>query len=314
MKKEGTIPFVASTQESLRLSRNYHLDHLICQLKVNMTCASASLTNGTLLNLLSNIQIISNGDKYHKVLKPIGVNLSQVVDHKSLGLRQVTLADGTHDNYVFFRVDFSLNNMKKAFDTIENTAIFDTFDMVVDWASHAQMGSGVTVNNASLEVSSAHAIDYVRPAGHKILRHIETNATYDVIGDNDQFKIDLTTEQYYDKIFIVATADAVKNDDVVVNITLKSGETVMYNIDALTLRADNITEYQPKAQGDLVGCYVIDFTKLRASLDDLLDTNSKTSPFNTLDLVLNVKKQGTACKIHVFRRTIENTGLVEVSA
>ena len=283
----------------------------MCKLNVNMTNTSAALKNGTLLDLISNIQIVSNGNKYHKVLKPIGIKLSQVIDHKSIGLKSVDLSDGTKANYVFFRIDFSSFDTKKRFDTIENTALFDTFDLVVDWGSQATLGTGIVVNSASLEVSSVQMVNFLRAKGVHILRNIETNASYDVIGNNDQFKIDLTTEQYYSKIFICSTADDLSVDTVIKNIILKSGETVICNLDALTLRADNISEYLPKVQTDLAGAYVIDFLQLRNSLDDILDTNSKTSSFNTLDLVLDVVKVGTSCKVHVFRRTIEDTNLVE---
>lgn len=310
-KKEPSIKYSASTQGTARLSRNYHLDHLIIKLKVNMTNSTAVLKNGTLLDLFNKIELVSNGSNYHKVLNPIGINVTQIVNYKTLGKRSVDLTDGAKDNYAYFRIDFSLSEMKKNFDTIENVALFDTFDLNVDWGDASSLGTGIVVNSASLEISSVHAIGYKRPKGTKILRNIESNASYEITGANDQFKIDLTTEQYYDKLFVCATADGAMSDTVVKNIILKSGETVIYNFDAEALQADNITEYEPKVQTDLKGVYILDFTKLRRSLDDVLDTHSVSSNFKTLDLVLDVEKQGTLCKAHVFRKTITDTGLVE---
>jgi len=308
--KEGLVNYSSGNQSRLELSRNYHVQAYNCKLKVNHTNASASFKAEHLLNLINGIQIVANGDETIKSVPANKFHIGAILASGNKGLQDIKTTDGTKDSYVWFTIYFAIPNTYRPADTIFNTAVYSTLDMLVNWGASSNVGTGVTVNSAQLEVFSHSLTNYTRDVNEKIKHYKETYLKKVVDSTSNQFQIDLPVKQLYKSFAIVSTLDGVRTNEIINKITLKSGTSVIMQLDAEAIRSFNYLAYNVKAEDDLKGIHILDFIS-RGKLSDILDTMSK---FNSLELVLDVTQQSGLNELHIYSDIIDIKNTVEVSA
>lgn len=308
-RKEGRIPYSESSQASLPISRNFHMNHLILKLKVTHDNATAVFKDG-LANLINNIEVVANGNMVIKSIPGFKLQLNSLLLSGIRGLNTIVTADGTNkESYEYFAIPFVMFGMVRPTDTILNTALFDTLDLRVNWGSSSNLGTGVTVVKAELEIESESLVNYKRNADENIKHFMENALTKEVTASTTEFQINLPTQKLYKSIQLVALDDKVRSNNIIKGIKIKSGTTVFADIEAQTLKAENLMQYRPNNQAELDGVYILNFTQ-RGKLSDVLNT-LKGSGFNTLELVLEVEKQTGTNEILVLQDTIFDTQIKE---
>lgn len=309
--KEGSVTYSASNQKRLELNRNYHIQKYSCKLSVTHTNASASFKNEALLALINSIQIVANGDETIKSVPASKFHISSIMANGRKGLQNIVTTDGAgKESYVWFDIYFAIPNTFRPVDTIFNTAVYSTLNMLVNWGSDSSIGSGVTVTSAELEVYSHALVNYSRNAGEKIKHYKETHLNKNVAVTSTDLTVELPVKQLYRSIGIASVIDGVRATNIVNKITLKSGTTVIVQLDAEEIKADNYLAYEVNSSADLDGIYIIDFLS-RGKMSDLLDTISQ---YNTLELVFDVTKQSGTNDLHIYSDIIDIKDVVEVSA
>jgi len=309
--KQSQASFIPSTQGRIQLSRNYHTQQLLCKLAINHDNSTAVFKSEHFANLINSIQIVANGDKTikHVDVKKLVYN---ALFHNGKSMQNsVITADGTGlESYVYFTIDFSMRGMAKPTDTIENSALYNTFDMLIDWGSVAKVGTGITVNSASLTVASSQLIGYSRKPGERISHNIETQLSEDITSSTTEHQINLPIKKVYRRFLIASEVDGVRNNAVIKGAKIKSGTTVFMEWTAEDLRAFNIDKYNIKDESNVDGLLMIDFAE-RGRLSDSLDTRGQ---FNTLELILDVEKQSGTNKVTVYYDVFDVEPTVEVKA
>jgi hypothetical protein len=315
-RKEGLVPYSPSAQARLELSRTSHVQYLVVKLTVNHTNGTTPVLNDAKLwSLINSVEIVANGNENIKQIPATKLFIDNIMATGMDGLNSVDLtpsADG--ESYAYAKVYFEVPNAVRPHDTIINTRLFSTFDMLVNWGSSASLGSDVTVTDAKLEVSSASLIGYERDTNETIKYFKETSLMKEVTSSSNEMTIQLPVEKLYKGLTIMATNDNIKTNDVINNVIIKSGETVFFNWDFETLQALNNMNFTPETSANLNGIGIVEFTE-RGRLSDMLNTVSAKGGFNTLEVVLDVTKsaEGTD-RIYIFSDTVQNTGVVEKTA
>lgn len=309
--KEGTLLFSASNQARIDLNRNYHIQAYACKLSVNHTNAiTASFNDEKLLSLINSLQIVANGDETIKSVPASKFHIGDIMSSGRKGLQSVDTTDGTKNSYVWFTIYFSIPKTFRPTDTIFNTAIYSTLNMLVNWGSDTNVGTGVTINSASLDVYSRALVNYSRNAGEQIKHYKETYLKKDVTVSTSEMTIDLPTKQLYKSIAIASTVNKVRAGNVINKVTIKSGTTVFASLDAEEIKAINYVDYELQDSADFDGVYVLDFLA-RGKMSDLLNT---LKDYNTIELVLDVTKRTGVNELHIYSDIIEIKNAVEVQA
>lgn len=307
-RKEGQLVYSASTQSRLQLSRNYHMQYLLLKLKVVHTNSTAVFNDSSLFALINSIEVVANGNQNLKQIPSSKLYLNNVVHTGKEGIKDIKTADGVDlVSYVTCMIPFSLINTIRPYDTILNTAVFSTFDFLVNWGSDATIGSGITVKSATLDVSSSSLVGYKRNASEVIKHFKETSLTEQVTSTTNELTISMPTQKIYKAISIIAMVDKKRNVDMIKGIKIKSGTTVIIDLDADAIKSKNLFEFKPDSTDLLSGVYVIDFL-IRGKLSDALNT---ITDFNTLEVVLDVEKQTGLNNVYVLSDTIEYTNILE---
>lgn len=307
-RKEGQITYTASTQSRLQLSRNYHNQYLICKLVVNHTNLTAVLLSDHFANLINSIQIVANGNKTIKHIDAKKLVYNAIYNSGKAMSNTVNTADGAVTSTIYFTVDFSKRGMVRPTDTIENSALYNTFDMMVDWGSAASVGTGVTIDSAVLSVASNQLVNYSRNPGERISHNIETQLTEEITSTTSEYQITLPVNKVYQNLLISSLVDGIRSNAVINSIKLKSGTTIFAEWSADDLRADNINSYKIANGSDADGLLLLDLVG-RGRNSDALDTRGT---FNTLELVLNVTKQTGVNTITVYSDIFDIEQTVEV--
>lgn len=309
--KEETINYSASNQVSIPLNRNYHIQRYMCKLKVNHdNGAGASFNSAKLLGLINSLQIVANGDETIKSVPALKFEIGDLMasGNKSMSSVVETVSTAGADSYVWFTIYCAIPNTFRPADTILNTAVYSTLNMIVNWGTGANLGTDITVNSASIEVYSHALTNYLRNSGEKIKHYKETYLKKDVTVSSNQLTIDLPTKQLYKSFAIVSTVDGVRSDAVINKITIKSGTTIIVQLEADEIQAINYKDYGVQSASDLTGLHVIDFLS-RGKMSDLLDTFKS---FNTLEMVFDVTKQTGTNTLEIFSDVIDISNKIEV--
>ncbi len=309
-RTENVAKYTASTQSRIELSRNYHMTHLICMLTVTHdNTASASFFDNKLFKLINSIDIVANGNETLKQIPSTKLQLDNIIDSGMRGMHKIDESDGTDKkSFVFFKIDFSMPNALRPHDTILNTALFSTFDFLINWGSDATVGTGITVKSATLEISSNSLVNYLRNKGETVKYYKETALVKEVTSSTHEMSITMPVKKLYRGISIIAFEDTGRSNKIIKKVTIKSGTTVFVDWSFDALQAENNFLLKPEDEGTLDGTVVIDFAQ-RGRLSDMLNT---ISSFNTLEVVLDVEKQPGTNKIYIFSDTVEDTNIVEV--
>lgn len=300
--KEGDALYKEGSQSRIELKRNYHVKKFMCKLSVNHTNTSAVLKHGGLLRLINSIQIVANGNETIKNIPIVKCEIEEVVTTGKKGLRNVQTTDGIKDSYVWVAIYCAIPYLERPADTILNSAVYSTFNMLINWATASAVGTGIVINSAKIDVYSEALTNYVRNPNENIKHYKENYTQKDITVTASQFMVSLPTMQMYKSITLLATVDGVASNAVINKITLKSGTTVIVELDAQALKASNYDDFECQNALDLDGTYIIDFLT-RNRLSDLLDTTNGV--FNTLELVLDVTKQTGVNTLEIFSDTIE---------
>jgi len=293
-RKEGQATFTASTQSRIPLSMNYHVQTLICKLQVTHTNSTAVFKSEHFANLINSIQIVANGNRTIKHVDAKKLVYNALLASGKAMQNAVITADGADKiSTIYFSIDFSMLGMSRPVDTIENSALYQTFDMLIDWASASNIGTGITISSASISVSSNQLIGYSRNVNERIAHNVETQLTEEVTSSTTEMQIKLPTQKAYRGLLIASLLDGVRSNAVINGVKLKSGTTVFAEWTADDLRALNLTRHAVRTEADMDGLLYLDFCE-RGRISDVLDTRG--TQFNTLELVLDVTK--TADKIN----------------
>lgn len=308
--KEGTAQFEASNQKRIELNRNYHVAQYMCKLTVNHTNVSANFKDEAILSLINSIQIVADGNEVLKNVPASKFHIGAIMSTGKKGLQTIHTADGAGTSEVYFPIYFSLPDfMLKPYDTILNTAVYSSLNMIINWANSQAVGNGITVNSAQLDVWSHSLTNFSRNEGETIKHFKETYLKTDITVTSSALTVQLPTNQFYKSFAIASTVDGKRVADVINHIIIKSGTTVIVSLDADEIKAKNYDDYSVQNADDLKGIYVIDFLD-RDKLSDVLNTTD--GKFNTLELVLDVTKQNGTNTLHVYSDIIDFTKTVEV--
>jgi len=309
-RKEGQAVFAAGTQGRIELSRNFQVTQLLCRLDVNHDNATgATFYSEDFANLINSLQVVANGNKTikHIDVKKAIYNAVFFGGKRMLKSVDSTIATG-RTSTIYFTIDFAKPGMVRPLDTVENTGLYTTFDLLIDWASSSNVGTNITVNSATLSVSSSQLVGYSRNPGERIAHNIETQRSKEVTSSTSEFQIDLPVKKLYQRFLIGAFVDGVRNGDMITAVKIKSGTTTFMELDAEDLRVLNAASHKVQDPADTTGLYLIDFVE-RGRNSDALNTNSN---FNTLELVLSVTKQSGTNKIVVYSDSMDIDDAVEV--
>lgn len=310
LRKEGQANYTASTQSRIELSKNYHIRYLVCALTINHdNNLTASFNSENFANLINSIQIVANGNKTIKHVNVRKLIYNALYEKGRQMVNTVVTASGTSkESTIYFTVDFAMRGMVRPMDTIENAALYNTFDMMVDWANAAACGTGITVNSAVLTVSSRQLVGYNRNKNERISHNIETQLTEEITSTTSEFQISLPVKKVYRQLLVAANVDGVRNNSVINAIKLKSGTTVFAEWTAADMRADNIDRHGIETASSADGLLLLDLAG-RGRMSDALDTRNE---FNTLELVLDVTKQTGTNTVTVYSDVFDVEEAVEV--
>lgn len=308
LRKEGQAAFSAATQARIQLSRNYHVRYLVCKLTVNHTNTSASFLTDGMANLINSIQIVGNGNKTIKHVDVKKLVANAVYGNGKAMQSTLETADGAQTSTLYFTVDFSKRGMVRPNDTIENSSLYTTFDMLIDWASESSLGTGIVVDSAKIEVNSNQLVGYTRNPGERIAHSVESQLTEEITSSTTEYQINLPVNKIYQRLLIASTRDGNKVNTIINGVKLKSGTTIFAEWSADDLKADNIDRFGILADNSVDGLLMLDLVD-RGRNSDALDTRKD---FNTLELVLDVTKQTGVNKVTVYTDVFDVEQAVEI--
>lgn len=300
---EGQAEYKSGVQGRVALSRDYHMQYLLVKLSlVHDNAANADFKDEEIFSIINNIEVVANGNQNLKQIPASKLYINNIVSSSMRGLNNIVKTEGADRNsYVFAMIPFSYPNTIRSHDTILNTRLFSTFELIVNWGSDATIGTGVTVKSGKLEVYSNSLINYTGEHSQAVTYFKETALNKDVTSSANEFEIELPVYKMYKSLSIVSTVDGKRVNSVINHIRIKSGTTTFVDLPAEVLRAENVFQYSPESVDLLKGIHVVDFMQ-RGRNKDALNTISE---FRTLQVVLSVTKQSGTNKIEIFSDTLE---------
>lgn len=307
--KEGIIRYQASGTQRLELNRNYHVQHYPVRLTITHTnAAGAALDAEGMLALINSIQLIADGSNNIKQIPGRKLYFDTIFATGKNPRQSIDVSEGADRvSYVDLLIPMNLLRTVRPQDTIFNSAIFKSLDLVINWGSAVQ-GTGVVVTDAVFTVSSDQLIGYKRNEGETIKYFKETSRKETISASTTEFEIDLPTNKLYRGFSLLATVDGARKDDVINAVELKSGTTVIMSWDAQTLKAQNYFNFVNDSNVDLVGLLYIDACE-RGKISDVINTTQ--GGFNTLSLVLDVTKGAGVTEVQVGSDFMEQTAITE---
>lgn len=291
-KREQSADYAESAQKRIELSRNYHVQYLMVKLTVNHTNgASPSLKDNLLFNAIQDFSIVANGDLTIKSVPASKLYVNSLLGTSKLGVGKSDLTSNKSNaiSYAYAIIPFSMFGTVRPHDTILNTELFKSLDLLVNWGSSNTIGKNITINNAKLEVFSSALIGYARNQAETIKYHLETNLRDEITATTTEHQIQMPVNKIYKSITIMALNDGQRSDDIIKGIKIKSGDSTVIDLPAEAIRSKNIFEFKPDQDDNLKGIYVINFAG-RGRLSDCLNT---ITDFKTLEIELDVVKQGS---------------------
>jgi hypothetical protein len=314
-RKEGSIPYVASTQQTLELSRNYHVQRYLLTLEVNVENGTNGgvYYNDNLFNLISMLTLVANGSLNVKQIPGEKLYYNYLLDK---GLKPYTVFNSTAGTKTLKQsvfIDLCIPNELRPQDTILNTKVFDTLNLNVVWGDVNSIASGnVTINSARLYVSSEQLIGYQRQPGERINYYKEVARRENITSSNNNYLVKLDVNQFYAGFLLRAKNANLLSNDVIKNIRIKSGTTIFMDLGADEIQRLNENDIKIVNQDSNKGLYYLDFTP-RGKLSDMLNTVQNANGFNTLELELDLVS-GTNTTIDIYSEFIEITNQTEVKA
>jgi len=309
-RKEGVLNWTPGNQERLQLSRNYHMQYLMVELEMTHdNAAGADFKDEAIFSLINQVEIVANGNENLKQIPGHKLYINNVLNTGEQGINKIDKTEGAGKvSKVTALINFNMFNTVRPYDTILNTAVFTTFDLLINWGSDVNLGTGVTIKSAKAKVSSSSLVGYKRNDKETIKYYKETAILEEITSTTSEYTITLPVKKIYKSIAVVGMVNGKRNDSLIKGVKIKSGTTVISELDASTIRAANNFEYKPKDADFLKAMYITNFLT-RGMLSDALNTMTN---FNTLEVVLDVEKQaGGTNNVYIYSDTVQDTNILE---
>ena len=327
----GSITFAENQTRTLPLPRNYAYRTLQLLLVADLTRVT---TAGTSANppkdsppaqLVKSIMIRANG---RDVIKNYDMETLHRMDCIRHGVRPYIYSHGWAGGddaadqvlKIHAQIDLAMWRAIRPIDTLLNSAGLATLELIITWGTgmdtmcdawQAEAGAAVTVNSATLYVSSVESVGV--PAGTRFMVNKEYMIRSQVNASNNNHQIDLPVGNLYRAFILKTHSDGQQKDTLLPipqMITIQAGTEVFKQRIAHCLQADNRLETEmqvPERIGSgaaldhalqellLEGYYLLEFVK-DGRLTECLDT----SQISNLKLSLDVTKVGTNDFIDVY--------------
>ena len=156
---DQTISFSASSRQVLNIPKQGFITHMDLLLHLNVTTDSGGATprEDALAKIINSLRIISAGAKTH-LLIPDGRLLKYLNYYDYQGILREddlpTSASVTSDVYALWRIHFGYDPREK-FDltVVLPTPELQNPQMIVEWGSTSDLGSGYTINSGEITVT-----------------------------------------------------------------------------------------------------------------------------------------------------------------
>ena len=300
-----TFTYSSNETQSFDLPRNYayaQLDFRLAGTLTIGTAAGTALLNRNPLGLIKKISIIADGKDTIKSITGADAYELNIIDKKvSPELTATGLTTAAHAFDAYFTIDFALDkHAKNRLDTLLQSSRLATFQIEVQWGTDTDMvtkdsGTTLALSSTSLEISAIEVIGFAQDKGFLLNKEYIIDTT--VSASSSELQIDLPVGNSFRRLVIIASDAGVREDDIINNLTLKSGTEIFINIDGSMLQARNAMKNEQSAH--ISGVYVIDLAQY-GSLNDILDVSRASS----LELVLDVTKGSGTTKIKVIPQEI----------
>lgn len=299
----GTITQSDNLETSLSggLPKRYLYHQIFLRLSGTLTIAVADATSvldAAPASLIKDIKITANGKTVIKSIDGATLYKINAIKHATLApLTAPAVGVGDHAFSCLIALDLVDLLGKVPLDTMFNSNGLSTLDLSVTWgdAEDLVVIGGATLTwgvTPTLSVTSIESFGDIEPKQQLILNTEYVAADSEVIATTDKHQIVLATGNFFRTLILKATDAGVPENNIINNITLKSGNEVFMNIPGVNLREQNKGKY--KLETMPAGFYVIDFAKY-GSLADLLDATNMDS----LKLELNVTKGAGETRVRV---------------
>ncbi len=321
----GSIDFAANQTRTLQLPRNYAYRQLGLELRTDLSRAVGTTggpKDSAPAQLVQNIMIRANG---RDVIK----NYDLESLHRLCEMRHHVRPHIYAEDWSGFAVksnslirvcaaiDFAMWDAVRPIDTLLDSASLATLELIITWGAGVDTmtdafdGASVTVNAATLYVSSVEAVGV--PAGTRFMTNKEYMIRSQVNAASTRHQIQLPVSNMYRSFVLKTHSDGVQVDTILPHpqtIIIQAGTEVFKNRIAHGIQADNRLEKRMEVPEQtsstaalnhrlqaltLEGYYLLEFVK-----DGRLTESLDTSRLSSLDLFLDVSNPGTNDFIDVF--------------
>lgn len=291
------------------LPRGYLYHRLILRLSGTLqiaTAAATALKDTAPASLIKEIKVVANGKN---VLKSIdGATLYRINSIKRGTTAPLTapgLTVTTHAFSCLLLLDFTDPKNRVEIDTQFNSNGMSTFDLILRFGTTTDLVTPDTGTVLSWSVTPTVQVATVEslfnakisPSQRFPLNTEYIAAEKEVTASSSKFQIDLATGNLYRTLIIKATDAGTPENDIINNITLKSGSEVFFYKPGLLVRDENKADLALETMP--AGFYVIDLAKY-GSLADLLDARAMSN----LQLEFDVTKGSGTTLIKVVAQEI----------
>lgn len=281
-KNLGTITLAAARTDSFELKVQPNLIRkLILKLAVNFTTTGGDAIQDNPMSFLTNIQIKT----------PEGITLKDFsatnIFHKTtyergtpgtLSAQSGTLAGATYDVSASILIPFEWLTAALRELTNLNSNKFTKLVLFVT-ATTALLGlcdTNCTFNSGSIIVVSQERVpETVADQTTQRPLNVENSDQRTVVGATSNFDFDIPSDTQIGKIFIKATDNGVRDNDLITNVKIVDGTDVYGDIPFIELRDDNKDQFVLESLIDGIAIYDFDPD---GDLTDMLDCRTLNSP------------------------------------
>lgn len=251
-REQTAIQFTPNSTGRANLQRNYNYSFIWLFLDVTYNAAAgAKLQYNHFANLIRNISIFGNGNTEFKNqdFSSLLFQTFLLTGGKALVPRPDITA-GTNKSYTLcVLLPLESLGMNYISDTGLLSNLFQTLDIQVSWTDSSAVGTGITINSASLRVCSLEKIMKTNADGQldgkKPLRLISKTQAEQITTSSEGIIINLPPNKWYENIQIDVldgtTGNAVAG--AVTKVKFVQGTDVMADIKTSDLAIDNQRRY-----------------------------------------------------------------------
>lgn len=286
----GTVTCVNNTMTSMDLPRRYLYQNLELVLEGSIVVGVA---DGTAIpdlapaSLIKNIKITANGKD---VIKNISGQNLHLVDYFKYNtqphLTAPAVGVGTHAFKAVLMIDFAEIFNKIAIDTMFNSSGLATLQLEITWGTYADLVTPDTTTTLAWGTTPYIRVNSIEAFGgldKPLLLNTEYVIQKQVTATADKFQIDLAVGNFYRYLLLKATDAGVRENDIINNIKLQSGQEVFVNLNDIDLHYYNKAKYNLETMP--AGVYIIDLSRY-GSMQDLLNASGMSDLKLELDVTV----------------------------